>query len=154
MGPVHSFILPSIHAYLCLSDPHLSSLKNSGLDGSSMWESLLSYKVLRGVGGREGGGRWGNTYTIVEQSSRSLLPAVAYAVNNCKLHFVGKSTFSLIRHAVMLFQEPKCLRLRLWLHIASGMQIVFVYVPLCAHSLPMPGASQTWGGRTRFENGI
>lgn len=152
MGLVHSFILPSIHAYLCLSDPHLSSLKNSGLDGSSMWESLLSYKVLRGA--RGGGGEWGNTYTIVEQSSRSILPAVAYVVNNCKLHFVGKSTFSLIRHAVMLLQEPKCLRLRLWLHIASGMQIVFVYVPLCVHSLPMPGASQTWGGKTLFENGI
>lgn len=43
------------------------------------------------------GGAWGNTYTIVEQSSRSILPAVAYMVNNCKLHFVGKSTFSLIQ---------------------------------------------------------
>lgn len=45
----------------------------------------------------------------------------------------------------MLFHVPKCEYLLRWLSIASGMQIVFVHVPLCVYSLPMPGASQTWG---------
>lgn len=49
------------------------------------------------------------------------------------------------RHTAMPFHVPKCVCLLRWLSIASGMQIVFVRVPLCVHSLPMPGASQTWG---------
>lgn len=45
----------------------------------------------------------------------------------------------------MPFHVPKCECLLRWLSIASGMQIVLEHVPLCVHSLPMPGGSQTWG---------
>lgn len=34
------------------------------------------------------------------------------------------------------------------------MQILFVYVPLCVHSLPMPGASQTWGVKRSLRMGF
>lgn len=54
----------------------------------------------------------------------------------------------------MLFHVPECVCLLHWLSIASGMQIVFVYVPLCVHSLPMPGASQTWGVKRSLRMGF
>lgn len=77
MGPLPSFILPSIHPYPCLSDPHLSSLKTSGLDGSSVWELLLSYIVLRGAKEKRKNSEWGNPQTIVQQcNNKKVKPSV------------------------------------------------------------------------------
>lgn len=97
MGPLPSFILPSIHPYPCLSDPHLSSLKTWGLDGSSVWEPLLSYIVLRGAKEKRKNSEWGNPQTIVQQcnnkKSKTFLPIAVYSKQLQKC----QSTVSLIR---------------------------------------------------------
>lgn len=54
----------------------------------------------------------------------------------------------------MPFHVPKCVSLLRWLSIASGMQTVFVRVPLCVHSLPTPGAPQTWGVKRSLRMGF
>lgn len=49
---------------------------------------------------------------------------------------------------------PKCVSLLQWLNIASGMQILFVYVRcVCAFCANARSLSDV-GGKTLFENGI